>query len=472
MRYLILITTILLSLETGAALMMSAKKAAEIGKEMYEQITSEMVVYQAKELNDYLDSIGQRIVSHSDRPDDRYTFTIIDNPEINAFATPGGYVYVNRGLLIYMNSEAQLAAVLAHEIAHITAKHAARQKRAQTGSNVIAGVFAMLTGSADVGEAAALWGAAAVKGYGRDMELEADAIGAKYLTRAGYPGEAMIEIISQLKDHERFTKNRDKEMGKKTPSYHGLFSSHPRNDQRLREMVKQSGGNSSSGETGVVAFRVATEGLPWGNNYQSPQQQQNRFYDSKLTYTFDYPDGWQFDQGSQQVTGQPENQSASLVLTTVPRTLDSPGQFIKNSLNIPFIRKSESVVVSGLKGHSGIIPSENGNSDTRITILYFGHRVIVFRGSAPQKSLDDLLDQDTYDQTFKNIIASFQPLTTRGRANKQVSIHYVKARSGATYAKLARHLRLGRYGAEELRLINGHYPSFEPKAKQWIKIIR
>jgi predicted Zn-dependent protease len=456
-----------------SANMLSAKKAAEIGKEMYEQITSEMVVYEAAELNDYLTGIGQRIVRHSDQPNDKYTFTIIDNPEINAFATPGGYIYVNRGLLIYMNSEAQLAAVLAHEIAHITAQHAARQKRAQTGSNVVAGVFAVLTGSADVGEATALWGAAAVKGYGRDMELEADAIGAKYLVRAGYPSDAMIEIISQLKDHERFMKKRAKESGKKVQSYHGLFSSHPRNDQRLREMVKQSAGDSSFGDNGVVAFRIATEGLPWGNNYQSPQQKkQNRYYDSRLTYTFDYPDGWKFDQRGQQVTGQPENQSASLTLTTMPRTLDSPDQFIKNTLNIPFIRKSEPIVVAGLKGHSGIIPGKKGDPDTRLAILYFGHRVVVFWGNAPQKGLDEQLDSDTYDQTFKNIIGSFQPLTSRGRSNKQAVIHYVKARSGATYAKLAGQLNLGRYGAEELRLINGHYPSLEPKAKHWIKIIR
>ena len=197
-------------------------------------------------------------------------------------------------------------------------EHAARQKRAQTGSNVVAGALAVLTRSNEVGEATAAWGAAAVKGYGREMELEADAIGAGFLVRAGYPNEAMITIISQLKDHERFMKKRDEALGKKTPSYHGLFSSHPRNDQRLREMVKQSSDNNNPGNTGVVPFRIATEGLPWGNNYQAQatQQQENRFYDIKLTYTFDYPDGWQFNQSGQRVTGQPENQTARTTKVT------------------------------------------------------------------------------------------------------------------------------------------------------------
>jgi predicted Zn-dependent protease len=119
-------------------------------------------------------------VSH--RPDLDYTFTIIDNPEINAFALPAGYVYVNRGLLTFMNSEAELAAVLAHEIGHITARHAVQQQArgglAKTASTVGGIVTAVATGSGYVGsqisDIASIWAQSGLSGFGREDELEAD----------------------------------------------------------------------------------------------------------------------------------------------------------------------------------------------------------------------------------------------------------------------------------------------------------
>ncbi len=484
MRIVILLFTAFMTAQVSAALMMSDKKAAAIGKEMHDKIMTEMPVYQDPKLNDYVTGVGRRVAQHSDAPEGTYTFTILDNPEINAFATPGGYVYINRGLLAYMNSEAQLAAVLAHEIAHVTARHAARQKRAQTGSNVTAGLLAVLTGSREVGEASAMWGAATVKGYGRDMELEADAIGAKVMARSGYPPQAMIEIITQLKDHERFTKKRSADSGQKVQTYHGLFSTHPRNDKRLLEMVKQSGGTTNGGDTNssdprVEPFRIATEGLPWGQNFeptniQPPNEQDRRYTDQKLGFTFAYPEGWQFTGKGNLINGQPQDQSATLSVAIKARTLDTPDLFIKKILGVGFIRKSEPIIVARLQGHTGIIPagSANNSSDTRLAVIYYGHRAYVFKGTARSGNLDKQHGTDTYDNEFKNIIGSFQPRATVRRSNRPASIHYVKARAGATYDKLARQLHLGKYGADELRLINSDYPSGEPQAGQWIKIIR
>ncbi|RLA43729.1 MAG: peptidase M48 [Gammaproteobacteria bacterium] len=479
MRLFIVFFTICIGLQANAALMLSDQQAAEIGREMYQKITSEMPVYKAPKLNEYITMVGQRIVQNSDEPDGNYTFTILDNADINAFATPGGYIYINRGLLAYMNSEAQLAAVLSHELAHITAQHAARQKRAQTGSNVVAGVFAILTGSMEVGEASAMWGSAAVSGYGRDMELEADSIGAKTLARAGYPPQAMIEIISQLKDHERFMKKRSKDSGKTVQTYHGLFSTHPRNDKRLLEMVKQSDENSHQ-DPRVAPFRVATEGLPWGQTSQTTPQREDRYYDNKLNFTFDYPQGWQFKKDAARIIGQPVDRSATLSIEIKARTVDTPDIFIKKILGINFIRKSEPIVVSRLNGHTGVVPGKNGASDTRLAVLYYGRRAFVFTGNVIDGSLDKTTSTgnpannstDTYDKQFKSIIGSFQPRSSRRRANRSAPLHYVKASSAATYAKLARQLNLGKYGADELRLINGDYPGGEPRAGQWIKIIR
>ncbi len=521
----IVMITLFVFLQGNLALAISEKKKAQIGKEMYDKIIAEMPIYQAQKLNDYVSGIGQKLVKYSDQPKARFTFTIIDSPEINAFATPGGYIYVNRGLLAYMNSEAQLAAVLSHEIAHVTADHASRQKRAQISSNVVAGVLAILTRSAEVGEASAMWGAATVKGYGRDMELEADAVGAKFMARAGYPVDAMITIISQLKDHERFMKKRNTDSGKKVQSYHGIFSSHPRNDKRLNEMVKQSGSyldSSKTGERGIAAFRVATQHLPWGQTSQTPEQRENRYYDRQLNFSFDYPQGWQFKQQGKRVLGESPDKSATLTLDIKARTLDSPEQFIKKSLGINFIKKSEAIVIARLKGHTGVVPNteagKNNDSESRLAVIYYGRGAYIFRGdvygsqslttisstsainearaeenqtkadksaqaspqpgtskipaqTSPQKEAQTQLAQ-TYDKEFKSIIASFRPRQPARQSGQGATITYVKANSSATYAKLARQLNLGKYGKDQLQLINGHYPGGEPRAGQWIKIIR
>ena len=462
---------LLLLLAQYPAWALSDAKAAKIGKEMYDEITASIPVYDGQSLNEYVTGVGQRIVEHSDLPDGQFTFTVLDSPDINAFATPGGYIYINRGLLPYMNSEAQLAAVLAHEVAHVTEDHASRQQRAQIGSNVIAGLLAVLTGSGELGEATAMWGAATVRGYGREMELEADAVGARFLSAAGYSTQAMIDMISQLKDHERFSKQRAVERGKKPVSYHGLFSTHPRNDKRLRELVSRPG-PLTGGNTGVVAFRKATEGLPLGQGASSTHRKEHRYYDTQGRFTLDYPEGWSFQKKDGRIVGEPEDKSAMLTLEAAARTRDDPQTFIKKSLGIDFIRKSEPLVVARLKGHSGVVTDQSSGRDTRLAVIYYGYKAHVFKGiPGGDATLEGKHGAAAYDDTFKSIIASFRPWAPR-RSGTTPHLHYVKAKSGATYAKLATVLQLGRDGADELRLMNGQYPGGEPESGQWIKIIR
>ena len=222
MKHLFFILAISL-LASPAIRVFAESSDQKTGRELHEKILQEMPVITDGKLADYVKKVGLRVAKTSDTPDLEFTFTLLDDPGINAFATPGGYIYINRGLITYLNSEAQLAAVLAHEVGHITERHHARKNRAQAGSQITSVILAVLTRSNEVGEASGLWGASLVQGYGRDMELEADEKGAQFLYRAGYPPQAMIEVVSLLKDHERLEKMRAKASGKKTQTYHGLF---------------------------------------------------------------------------------------------------------------------------------------------------------------------------------------------------------------------------------------------------------
>ena len=202
---------------TGTPNLVFMSESEEIakGKAMHEKLIKSIPIYQDEKLNAYVNKVGQQIVQNSHRPNIKYFFTIIDAHDINAFALPGGYIYINRGLLAFLDSEAQLAAVLAHEIGHITARHVVKQDTARTGATTLSILSVFTTGNAVLGDVTNLWSTAAVKGYGREMELEADGLGAEYLFNSGYDPLAMVETIGVLKDQEKFSRYRSKIEGKK-----------------------------------------------------------------------------------------------------------------------------------------------------------------------------------------------------------------------------------------------------------------
>ena len=449
---------------------LAAKSEPSNGHEMHEEIIANMPVVEGK-LADYVNKVGQRIASNLKKSKETFTFTVIDNPDINAFAIQDGYIYINRGLITYLKSEAQLAAILAHEVGHVTANHHGRQKRAQIGSTVVSGFLAVLTRSYDVGEASALWGASLVSGYGRDMELEADGLGSQYLLQAGYDPQAMIEVITLLKAHERLEKKRAQESGKPTQTYHGLFSTHPRNDKRLKEVVSNSGQlqKAVNPENNITPFRIATEGMTWGKSYTPNKTPENAYQNSNLAFQVYFPKDW---------THKADNTSKNLIqannadtntrmnISVMARTLDDPDQFIKKQLGIPLIKKAEAFMQSRLRGHTGFV-SVKGLPDQRIAVIYYGRRAYIFRGE-----MDSNADEKQANKDFLNIIRSFRPISKRSlKARKPKTIHYVKATKNTSFSRLANHLKLGKYGEDELRIINGYYPAGEPKIGEWIKLI-
>lgn len=463
-----LLLTITLTLCMAQQPALAAKATPSNGREMHQEIIKEMPIVEGK-LSEYVNQVGQRIVKHLKDTDETFTFTVIDNPDINAFAIQDGYIYIHRGLITYLKSEAQLAAVLAHEIGHVTANHHSRQKRAQASSNIIAGVLTILTRSASVGEASALWGASLVSGYGRDMELEADGLGSQYLLQSGYNPQAMIEVITLLKDHERMEKQRAKELGREAQTYHGLFATHPRNDTRLKEVVSNSGElpKDLKADDNITPFRIATEGMLWGKNTTTKKMPENLYENRKLGFQVYFPEAWTHSVNGNLITASNPAMSATMNIEIMPRTLDTPSEFIKKQLNIPLIKKSESFIQARLRGHTGFIPRQS-QPDQRIAVIYYRRQAYVFRGT-----VDSDADESQANKDFLAMIRSFRPSSIRQQqTRKPKTIHYVKATQNTTFARLAKHLNLGKFGEDELRIINGYYPAGEPKPGEWIKIIR
>src|SRR5690554_1999272 len=457
----------------GNLVMMSENRELEIGAEEHEKIMASMRVYEDEALVAYVDEIGQRVAAGSHRPDLEYTFTVIDSPDINAFALPGGYVYINRGLLLYLKSEDELAAVLAHEIGHITARHAVQQQArgglGRTAATVAGVAAAVATGSGYIGseimQVGSIWAAAGASGFGREHELEADSLGAEYLYNAGYNPRAMIDVLSVLKNQEDFNVR----VAQRQPAYHGLFTTHPRNDVRLQQAVAQAGTLSEDQirESDPAVFRRHTDNLAFGENVARPEER-NRYYQDTLGYTMAFPAQWQITETfSTAQASDPDGKGVLRVDAQRMQDNKEPRLYIRDNLGITDLQRSEALAQYRLIGHTGVHTNATGNME-RVAALYLGGRVFVLRG--------EVLDEASSDELDRLHLASMRTFRAIQRNERsgagQMRIRYVQVTDGFDWAILAARSPLQQYPEETLRLLNGYYPIGSPSPGEWIKILQ
>jgi len=181
-------------------IMMSTEREQQIDKQAAAQVAAQMGLLDSPELTSYVKSISTRLAVMSPRKDVTYEVNIVDTPEANAFALPGGSVFVSRGLLIITNSEDELANVIGHEIGHVAARHAAQRDARATGVGLLSTVgmiAAVVAGGGEaaqaLGMAAQMAGAGIIASYGRDQERQADELGQQFASRAGWEGAAPTE---------------------------------------------------------------------------------------------------------------------------------------------------------------------------------------------------------------------------------------------------------------------------------------
>jgi predicted Zn-dependent protease len=452
---------------TGGADVVVTTQGREVavGSEEHQKIVESGQVYDDAELQAYVNKVGQRLVANSDTPDKQFTFTVLDTPMINAFAAPGGYIYVSRGLLPYLDSEAELAGVLGHEIGHVTARHHGRRQSASIANQVVAVTAYILTGSADVADASNMYGSELISGYGRDMELEADGLGAEYMYRSGYDVDALLEVIGVLKNQEQYQRVKARTSGKPVGTYHGLYATHPRNDQRLQTVVRAA--EDLERDTAVEnpevpgEFRRHLQGLVWGESVQG-QRADNRYYHNKLAFTFEQPPGWSVQAGSRAVVAAAGDGSASLTLSLRRRDPGATPRSVLEQTASGSLSGGRALEQAGLQGYTAVAGS--GGTYRRLAVIDYNNLSYLFEGQAD--------DFDARDQTLLGIIESFRPMDPRERqTGAPRHIHYIQVPRGATMESLAAGIRIPD-AENQLRLLNGLYPRGEPRTGDWIKVIR
>jgi len=432
--------------------------------EEHQKLIDNIGIYDDPELDAYVRQVGERLLRDSDITKPTFSFTLLDSPDINAFALPGGLIYVNRGLLAYLDTEAELAGVLAHEIGHITERHHSRRKTASLTSKVAAVSAYILTGSGDVYDAASMYGAEIISGFGRDMELEADSAGAEYLHQTGYDVDSMLSVIGVLKDQEQYRRVQAKASGKPSGTYHGLYASHPRNDLRLRTVIRAANDLDieEMPENPEIPgeYRRQTEGLVYGAS-AAAQSDPNRFYHNKLNFTFAHPPGWTVQQGSREIVAASADgtQTLTIGLARIDASQDTEASLIAGAQGE--VSEVEALEQYGLNGATAVASS--GSQAVRLAVIDHNYRFL-FEGEAA--------NLPEADAGFRTIIDSFRPLTSKEKVTgTSHTLHYIQVPRGATFASLASSVKLPD-AENQLRLINGYYPSGEPRTGDWVKVIR
>ena len=265
----------------------SQNRELEMGKDADPAIVSEYGLYGDSTLAKYVDSVGQRVAKASHLPNLDWHFRLLDSPVVNAFAIPGGYIYITRGILAYMNSEAQLAGVLGHETGHVTARHTAQQMTQQQIAQVglIAGTLFVPQFRPYGGVAAQSLGLLFLK-YSRDHETQADELGIGYAAKAKYDPREIPATYATLK-------RIGERQGQSIPSF---LSTHPDpGDREVRtRQLAQASVSSTQGDLIIRApeYRKRLEGLVFGDDPRSGYFEENRFYHPDLAFQMILPSGW------------------------------------------------------------------------------------------------------------------------------------------------------------------------------------
>ncbi|MDX2458372.1 MAG: M48 family metalloprotease [Gammaproteobacteria bacterium] len=453
--------------------LMSEDEEIRLGLKYSTEVLQEMPAYKNPALEELVQRIGKQLATHSHRPNLAYQFTIVDSTSVNAFALPGGYIFITRGMLAFLNSEAELAAVLGHEIGHVTARHSVRQQSTAAVTGILGAVVAASTGINGVDSLTDMAGTAIVRGYGREHELEADRLGAEYLAKSGYDPAAMLEVVGILKNQEAFEVATARQEGRDPNVYHGLFSTHPDNDARFREVINAARKFSTGTTTrvGRDSFLLRLDGITFGDNAREGIVSDNRFYHKDLNFSLTFPKDWRIDNQTQKIIATPGNKDGLIQMTIAEiKGRLSPRQFMEQQMQLDNPRQGKTFSTGGLQGYTAVANGETpyGLRRVRYAVVSRGGSAYIFAGTA-----SDRKNSGKYDAAILATAKSLHGLTTAEKklaAGKKLDI--IRVTRGMTYASLARRSPINDYPEEQLRLLNDQYPTGEPEPSRLLKVVR
>ena len=457
--------------------LLSEQDEIALGRQTSTEVLKEYSVYDDNPaLQKYVQEVGSKLAANSHRNNLVYRFTVLDSKEVNAFALPGGYIYITRGLLAYLKSEAELAAVLGHEIGHVTARHAVRQYSATQLANIgisLGAVFIPGMNQA-TNQLAQMFGTALLRGYGREHELEADRLGAEYLARSNYNPNAMLDVIRVLKNQESFETELARAEGREPNIYHGLFATHPDNDERLQEVIQTAQTLTAQGTINYVGYEEymsLMDGLVYGDSPHEGILRGRNFYHGELGFAMSFPKNWNVrNQPDRILVAAPGGEALIQINAEDINKKISPRDFMIQRLGLNNLTNEAAIKINGLDGHTGIsvINTSVGQRPVRFTVIYLDQRAYIIAGMTENPN-----ELSKYDAEIVETARSFHALTENEKVlARPLRLKIVQAQADTRFSVLAAQSPIETYAESKLRLLNAKYPDGEPQAGELLKIVQ
>ncbi len=435
--------------------LMSEEQELAIGKSMDPKIIKEYGLYDDPELQSYVDMIGQKIAKKGERPELFYHFKVLNDPVINAFALPGGYIYITSGILALLNSEAQLAGVLGHEVGHVTARHAVQQYTQAQGYQImstVASIFVPEFRNRDLQQLADIAATGIIRGFGREMEMESDRLGIKYSYKAKYNPKAVPDFLSVLK-----LASKSKE---ESGVFHGMLATHPDTRIRINAAKKKVNDLLSKKKPEGLSFHTdrylnKIEGLIYGSDPKEGVINGMVFQHPGMRFEITYPEGWKiFNTKSAVVSKDKEKNEkyvSQLMMETLGKRISARNyakKFFKRNRIKLLSEKSEEI--NGLEAFLTTFQDSRGKAPRMVMTAFILWQDKMFFVSGSSK----VRDFRTGKKFFKQIIDSFKGLTKEeASAIKPERIKIYVAQGGDTIKSVA---KKHEKDPQTIALINGY----------------
>lgn len=444
--------------------LISEQGEIEMGASSDKEIRAQFGVYNDSGLTEYVRKVGQTLAPYTHRPHLTYYFAILDTPVVNAFALPGGYVYVTRGMLALMNSEAELAVVLGHELGHVNARHSVRQMSqimlAQVGlavGSALSETFSRLAGVAGVGLQLLF-----LK-FSRDDERQADQLGIEYARSSQYNPASMIDFFGSLQALG------DLSGGQTLP---GFLSTHPLTSERIKNTQAMILANDNLLRYDQVPYFQKIDNMVYGNDPRQGFVEDNTFYHPQLRFSFSFPKGWKVQNNPTNVTLVSEDSNAGVVLLA-EQSQEEIKDFAKKkaaSIEGHTLLDEKSMTINGYASYyQDLDIPQQDKENLRMVLFCIKKDQYVFSFA----SICTASQISQYETTFDDIMSSFRELTDRSYLNRKPRrVMLVKADGKQSLQSIFTRNGLNEDEWSMLAIMNGLKLDERPPSGRTIKIVK
>lgn len=452
--------------------LMSPQQEVAIGRQEHPKALKAFGgAYDDKSIQAYVEQIGQNLVRGTERQDVSYRFTVLDSPVVNAFAIPGGYVYVTRGLLALANSEAEVAGVIGHEIGHVTGRHSAERYSQSVVVGLLGAVVTQSLASdiPRIGDVTSLGSDLFLKSYSRGQELEADTLGIRYIARQGYDPFAVPHFLESL--------DMDDQLQAKLGNGNGggqmdFFATHPRTADRVVKALQEAGAYPVSGQEKINHdfYLKKIDGMVYGSSPNEGYVRGNMFIHPKLGFMFEVPKGFKIENRPSEVLARNGEGVAIIFDTANGSNVDDPQVFLTGvwAPRSP-LANVERISVNGLPAATATLTqnSRSGPVDIRLVAIRWTdgnyYRFVFVTPTRLTRAYVEPLRATTH--TLRRLSAE------EARQYPPLHIRVVEVKDGDTVGSLSARMSFDDFREERFRALNRLGPSAKLRPGDLVKIV-